>query len=87
MTAYDIIKKPIITEKSEILRREFNKFTFEVNKKANKIEIRKAIETIFNVKVTDVATSNIKSVSARHGNCFFKRNNYTSPTRWCVLKY
>jgi len=48
MTAYDIIKKPIITEKSEILRREFNKFTFEVNKKANKIEIRKAIETIFN---------------------------------------
>lgn len=71
MTAYDIIKKPIITEKSELLRREFNKFTFEVDKKANKIEIRKAIETIFNVKVIDVTTSNIKSVSARHGQRFY----------------
>ena len=35
MTAYEIIKKPIITEKSEILRRDFNKYTFEVNRKAS----------------------------------------------------
>lgn len=67
MTAYDIIKKPIITEKSEILRRDFNKYTFEVNKKANKIEIKKAIEAIFNVKVVDIATLNIKPVTKRHG--------------------
>ena len=51
MTAYDIIKRPVITEKSEMLRREYNKYTFEVNTKANKIQIRKAVEEIFNVKV------------------------------------
>lgn len=49
MTAYDIVKKPVITEKTEILRRDYNKYTFEVSPKANKVVIRKAIETIFNV--------------------------------------
>ena len=43
MTAYDIIKKPVITEKSEMLRREYNKYTFEVNTKANKIQIKKSL--------------------------------------------
>ena len=56
MTAYDIIKRPVITEKSEMLRREYNKYTFEVNTKANKIQIRKAVEEIFNVKVESVST-------------------------------
>ncbi len=72
MTAYDIIKKPVITEKSELLRREYNKYTFEVNPKANKIEIRKAVETIFNVKVESVATMNIKPVTKRHGMKLYK---------------
>lgn len=72
MTAYDIIKKPVITEKTEILRRDFNKYTFEVNTKANKIEIKKAIETIFNVKVETVATLNVKPVTKRHGMKLYK---------------
>jgi len=72
MTAYDIIKKPVITEKSEILRRDYNKYTFLVNPKANKIEIKKAIESIFNVKVVDIATSNIKPVTKRHGMKLYK---------------
>ncbi|MCJ8341788.1 MAG: 50S ribosomal protein L23 [Cetobacterium sp.] len=72
MTAYDIIKKPIITEKSEILRRDYNKYTFEVNTKANKIEIKKAIEAIFNVKVEDIATLNVKPVTKRHGMKLYK---------------
>ena len=67
MTAYDIIRKPLITEKTELLRREHNKYTFEVNRKANKIEIKKAVEEIFNVKVAEVATVNIKPVTKRHG--------------------
>ena len=62
MTAYDIIKRPVITEKSEMLRREYNKYTFEVNTKANKIQIRKAVEEIFNVKVESVSTLNSKPV-------------------------
>lgn len=72
MTAYDIVKKPVITEKTEILRRDYNKYTFEVSPKANKVEIRKAIETIFNVKVETVATMNVKPVTKRHGMKLYK---------------
>lgn len=72
MTAYDIIKKPVITEKSEMLRREFNKYTFEVNTKANKIQIKKAVEQLFNVKVESVSTLNSKPVVKRHGMKLYK---------------
>lgn len=72
MTAYDIIKRPVITEKSEMLRREYNKYTFEVNTKANKIQIRKAVEEIFNVKVESVSTLNSKLVVKRHGMKLYK---------------
>ena len=72
MTAYEIIRKPLITEKTEILRRNNNKYTFEVNRKANKIEIKKAVEEIFNVKVANVATVNIKPVTKRHGMKLYK---------------
>lgn len=72
MTAYEIIRKPLITEKTELLRREYNKYTFEVNRKANKIEIKKAVEEIFNVKVADVATVNMKPITKRHGMKFYK---------------
>ena len=72
MTAYDIIKRPVITEKSEMLRREYNKYTFEVNTKANKIQIRKAVEEIFNVKVESVSTLNSKPVVKRHGMKLYK---------------
>ena len=72
MTAYDIIKRPVITEKSEMLRREYNKYTFEVNTKANKIQIRKAAEEIFNVKVESVSTLNSKPVVKRHGMKLYK---------------
>lgn len=72
MTAYEIIRKPLITEKTELLRRNNNKYTFEVNRKANKIEIKKAVEEIFNVKVANVATVNIKPVTKRHGMKLYK---------------
>ncbi len=72
MTAYDIVKKPVITEKSEMLRREYNKYTFEVNTKANKIQIKKAVEQLFNVKVESVSTLNSKPVVKRHGMKLYK---------------
>ncbi|MFA6708733.1 MAG: 50S ribosomal protein L23 [Fusobacterium sp.] len=72
MTAYEIIRKPLITEKTELLRREHNKYTFEVNKKANKIEIKKAVEEIFDVKVANVSTLNVKPVTKRHGMKLYK---------------
>ena len=55
MTAYDIIKRPIITEQS-MADTEMKRYTFEVAKNANKIEIAKAVEEIFGVKVASVNT-------------------------------
>lgn len=63
-TAYDIIKRPVITEQS-MAETEFKKYTFEVAKDANKVEIRQAVEAIFNVKVVKVNTLNVKSKPKR----------------------
>ena len=54
--AYDIIKKPITTEKSTNLQ-QFNQYSFIVSKNSNTFEIKKAIEVIFKVKVSKVNTS------------------------------
>lgn len=51
-----IIRRPIVTEKSTNLTEKRNTYTFEVNTKANKIEIKKAVEEMFNVQVADVRT-------------------------------
>ena len=53
-----IIKKPIITEKASGLSERRNAYTFAVDFKANKIEIKNAIEKLYNVRVTDVRTMN-----------------------------
>ena len=51
-----IIRKPLITEKATNASERFNRFTFEVQKKANKIEIKNAVEKMYGVHVTDVRT-------------------------------
>ncbi len=66
MAAQDIIIRPIITEKSMIGATE-KKYTFEVAKKANKIEIAKAVEEIFGVKVSKVNTINVRGRLRRQG--------------------
>ena len=63
---YEIIKRPIITEKTTKLA-ETGVYTFEVDKKANKIEIASAIQTIFNVKVVKVNTINVLPKAKRVG--------------------
>ena len=65
-TAYDIIKRPIITEQS-MAETEHKKYTFEVAKSANKIEIAKAVEEIFGVKVVKVNTLNMQGKEKRTG--------------------
>lgn len=57
--AFDIIQGPIITEKTMALKEKDNKYTFKVAKTANKVEIKKAIEEIFKVKVESVNTINV----------------------------
>ena len=70
MTSYEIIKKPIITENSMDQMAE-RKYTFEVAKEANKIEIKKAIEEVFGVKVEKVTTmlvlGKVKRMGANSG--------------------
>jgi large subunit ribosomal protein L23 len=62
----DIIIKPVVTEKSMDLLAD-NKYTFIVDKKANKTEIKNAIENIFKVKVEKVYTINVKGKPKRLG--------------------
>lgn len=64
---YDIIKSPLITEKSTILKEKENKYAFLVNRDANKDEIKRAIEEIFKVKVIRVNTSYLRGKRKRVG--------------------
>ena len=66
MFAHDIIIRPIISEKSMDQLAD-KKYTFEVRKDANKIEIKRAVEEIFNVKVVSVTTSNVLGKIKRMG--------------------
>ena len=66
MTAYDIIKRPIITEQS-MEQTEMKRYTFEVAKTANKIEIAKAVEEVFGVKVIKVNTLRVTGKLKRTG--------------------
>ena len=65
-TAYDIIKRPIITEQS-MESAEMMRYVFEVSKDANKIEIAKAVEEAFGVKVIKVNTMNMQGKLKRTG--------------------
>ena len=69
----DIIKAPIITEKSSSLAAN-NVITFSVDTKANKTQIKQAIEKIFNVKVESVNTVNVKPKKKRVGRYVGKTN-------------
>ncbi len=69
-----IIKAPLVTEKGTSLRQEGNKVIFKVAREANKIEIKKAIEGLFNVHVKSVRTLNVKGKVKRWG-----RHEYTRP--------
>ena len=66
MIAEEIIVRPIVTEKSNDGLQE-GKYTFEVNKKATKVEIAKAVEKLFNVKVLKVNTMTVKGKQKRVG--------------------
>jgi len=73
---HEIIKRPLITEKTSIQKEMYNQLTFEVDRRANRIEIKRAIEDIFNVKVTDVKTMQITGKSKRRGRIVGKRRDW-----------
>lgn len=70
----DVIKAPIITEKSADLAQNKNTITFSVDIKANKTQIKQAVEKIFNVKVDSVNTINVKPKKKRVGRYTGKTN-------------
>ena len=92
MVAEEIIIKPIITEKSREAMVNEGKYTFEVNKKATKIDVKYAVEKLFDVKVVDVKTMNIKGKLRRRGvhvgrTSDWKKAIVTIATENCELTY
>ena len=73
---YDMIIRPVVTEKTNDQKDEDNQVTFEVDPKANRIEIKRAVEAIFNVKVAGVRTMNIKGKIKRRGRILGKRKDW-----------
>lgn len=76
MELHDIIKRMVVTEKSTILRDEGNKYVFEVDRRANKIEIAKAVEKLFKVQVVNVRTMNYQGKRKRLGRIIGERRSW-----------
>jgi large subunit ribosomal protein L23 len=74
--ARTIVKKVLITEKGTLLRETQNQYFFEVARDANKIEIKRAIESIFQVKVDSVQTMQLRGKVKRQGRWVGKRNDW-----------
>ena len=73
MRIQEIIRRPLITEKSTELRDERNIVAFQVDRRANKIEIRRAVEAQFGVKVAEVRTARVRGKLKRMGRFFGRR--------------
>lgn len=65
MIEYDIIRRPVQSEKSNLQKEQSNQPTFEVSPSANRVEIKNAIEKIFNAKVKSVNTLNVRKIKRR----------------------
>src|SRR5215211_317550 len=76
MNANQIIRRPLVTEKSTILREEGNVLAFEVDPGANKIQVKSAVEELFKVKVEDVRLFNVRGKMKRMGRYVGKRRDW-----------
>lgn len=81
MDARDIIKRPVVTERSADLMSE-DKYTFDVDVRANKTQVKHAIEEIFDVKVEKVNIMNVKPKKKRMG----RYEGYTNRRRKAIVK-
>ena len=70
----DVLKKPVLTEKTMTLQANENKYTFDVDVNANKVEIKQAVEAMFGVKVESVNVMNVKPKTKRMGRYEGKTN-------------
>ena len=76
MDIFEVIKKPQITEKGGLQKELYNQVSFKVDRRANKVEIRRAVETLFKTKVLQVKTMNIKGKTRRMGRNTGKRPDW-----------
>ena len=76
MEMHKIIKKILLTEKSNLDREAANKYHFEVDRKANKVEIGQAVEKLFKVKVTEVRVFNVLGKRKRMGRVMGQKNSW-----------
>jgi large subunit ribosomal protein L23 len=76
MDANQIIRRPLVTEKSTLLRETGNIIAFEVSPKANKIQVKKAVEELFKVKVEEVRLFNVRGKVKRMGRHEGKRRDW-----------
>ena len=75
-TKYEVVVRPVITEKSSAAYQERGEYTFQVHPDASKPQIREAIESLFGVKVTGVWTSNVRGKEKRMGQNVGRRPNW-----------
>jgi large subunit ribosomal protein L23 len=73
---YDIIRRPLNTEKTTLQKELFNQVSFEVDRQANRMEIKDAVERIFNTKVQTVRTIQMKGKVKRRGKIVGKRRDW-----------
>jgi large subunit ribosomal protein L23 len=76
MRVQDILRRPLITEKSTVQREGMNTLTFEVDARANKIEIRRAVEAQFKVKVAEVRVAGVHGKVRKQGRFAGRRPDW-----------
>jgi large subunit ribosomal protein L23 len=75
-TVYDILRRPLITEKATLIREVSNTVVFEVEKDATKAEIKQAVEKVFSVSVKGVRTAIVRGKNARVGRFSGRKRNW-----------
>lgn len=81
MNIYRVLRRPIVTEKSSLLKEQGNKYVFEVAREANKYQIKQAVEKIFKVAVAEVNVSTIAGETRRVG----RHRLVTSPQKKAIV--
>jgi large subunit ribosomal protein L23 len=76
MDRHRVIKKPLITEKGNLQKEMHNQICLEVDRSANKVEIRRAVEALFKTKVLAVKTQNIRGKNRRMGRNLGKKPDW-----------
>ncbi|PIE62777.1 MAG: 50S ribosomal protein L23 [Desulfobacter postgatei] len=76
MIEYDILRGPVVTEKSTLQKEQFNQVTLKVAKDANRVEIKNAVEKAFNTRVKQVRTLQVKGKIKQRGRITGKQKDW-----------